>query len=82
MTGRETPPTTWPTIGQASRALGVSPQRVRELIERGKLRAKRGALGYRFIDPISLEKRLAERREAGQRQAERTREKTPVIAGR
>jgi len=52
----------WLTPATAARLLGVTPCRVRQLIQEGKLVCERTPLG-RLIDPASVEK-LAREREA------------------
>jgi excisionase family DNA binding protein len=50
----------WMTTGQAALKLGLSAQRVRQLVESGKLVAQRTVLG-RLIDPASVETLAKER---------------------
>jgi len=47
---------------EAARALGVSPQEVRRLVDTGRLKAERGTLGIRLISRAAV-KDLAEVRE-------------------
>lgn len=56
-------PHDWLTPAQAGRKLGVTPNRVRQLIEEGALGCQRTPLG-RLIDPKSLEELIAERASA------------------
>jgi len=60
----------WPTVGQAARALGISPQRIRDLINDGRLKAVRGPLNMRLIDPASLDELRRARERAERRRAE------------
>lgn len=48
-------------VGEAARLLEVSPQRVRELVDRGDLKAERGVMGIRLLDRGAVEG-LARRR--------------------
>jgi excisionase family DNA binding protein len=50
----------WMTTGMAAHKLGLSPQRVRQLVEEGKLTAQRTVLG-RLIDPESVTALIEER---------------------
>lgn len=50
-------------VGEASRILELSPQRVRELVDRGTLPAERGAMGIRLLDRTAVVD-LARRRKA------------------
>ena len=51
--------TTWLTVGQAARRLGVSESLVRSLVDREKLSGARTAHG-RLIDPTSVDDYLEE----------------------
>jgi hypothetical protein len=62
--GRRRSPETWPTVGKAGKVLGIGPQRVRDLVASGALRAQRGPYGMRLIDPAFLEA-LRRKRAAG-----------------
>jgi excisionase family DNA binding protein len=50
----------WLTPSQAARELGLSVQRVRQLIDAGSLDCERTVLG-RLIDPASVKRLAAER---------------------
>jgi excisionase family DNA binding protein len=52
--------TEWLSIGQAARKLGLSGQRIRQLIEAGSLRCEMTAYG-RLIDPESVTEEIARR---------------------
>lgn len=52
------------TVSAAARELGVSAERVRQLVDTGVLPAERGILGYRLI-PADAVAELKERRNAG-----------------
>jgi excisionase family DNA binding protein len=56
-------------VGEAGRLLGISPQRVRQLVDEGRLPAQRGPLGMRLIDRRAIE-RLAEQRGRGREEEE------------
>ena len=43
----------WVSVSQAARALGLSSDRVRQLIDSGRLKGSRSVLG-RLVDPESL----------------------------
>lgn len=50
-------------IGEAARLLGISAQRVRELVDSGRLPAERGTLGVRVIERRAVEDLARERRQ-------------------
>jgi excisionase family DNA binding protein len=52
---------------EAGRLTGLSPQRVRQLVDSGRLPARRGPLGMRLIRREDVEK-LAEQRKRAERQ--------------
>lgn len=52
------------TVSAAARELGVSAERVRQLVDSGVLPAERGVLGYRLIHAGDVAE-LKERRDAG-----------------
>ena len=51
-------------IGQAAELLGVSPDTVRRLVDRGEVKASRSEGGPRFIDGVDLARYLAEHADA------------------
>ncbi len=51
----------WLLPHEAGRRLGVSSQRVRQLVESGVLRAERIENGWRLIDPDSVEAEVRRR---------------------
>lgn len=57
----------WMTPFEASRVLGLSPARVQQLFDAGRLSGERTRLG-RLIDPVSVH-RLAEERRVAARAA-------------
>jgi excisionase family DNA binding protein len=54
-------------VGEAAHDLRLSPQRVRQLVDSGRLPARRGPLGMRLIRREAVEK-LAEQRKRAERQ--------------
>jgi hypothetical protein len=61
-------PVEWLTPLQAARRAGLSPDRIRDLVDSGRLRGQRTPLG-RLIDPADVE-RLARARGARRRTTE------------
>jgi excisionase family DNA binding protein len=57
------------TTGEAARRLQLSPERVRQLVDSGKLRAKRGLYGHRLVDAEVVEIFAQQRRERGRERA-------------
>jgi excisionase family DNA binding protein len=49
------------TVSPAARILGLSPDRVRRLVDAGQLRAVKLATGLRLIDVVDLQRLAAER---------------------
>jgi len=56
----------WLSPAQASRLLGVTPQRIGQLLAEGKLQAVKTPLGH-LVEVASVERLLAERRQARRR---------------
>ena len=52
------------TPGEAGKILGVGPQRIRDLVDEGRLPAERTATGVRLI-PVSAVEQLLEERQCG-----------------
>lgn len=48
-------------IGEAARTLGLSPQRVRQLVDAGRLPARRGPYRFRLLDRAAVEQLAKER---------------------
>lgn len=55
------------TPADAARQLGVGPERIRQLCDRGQLPCIRTARGHRLIDPADVERLRVERRERASR---------------
>jgi molybdopterin-binding protein len=51
-------------IGQAAELLGVSPDTVRRLIDRGEVEGERSEGGQRFVDGVDLARHLTEHADA------------------
>jgi excisionase family DNA binding protein len=56
------------TTGEAGRRLGVSSERIRQLVDAGKLPAKRGLYGHRLVDAEVVEIFRQRRRERATRE--------------
>jgi hypothetical protein len=54
----------WPSPSQVAVRIGITPQRVRQLLDEGRLLGVRTSLGH-LIDPASVERLVAERAERG-----------------